>query len=74
MLKSLEHRGPDDKGTSIFKNCILGHTRLSIIDHETGQQPMSSYDNLFTITLNGEIYGFRKIKAQIKNYPFSDKF
>jgi asparagine synthase (glutamine-hydrolysing) len=70
MLNSLKHRGPDENGISIFNNCILGHVRLSIVDLETGSQPMSSYDNLSCITLNGEIYGYRNIKNTIESYPF----
>jgi asparagine synthase (glutamine-hydrolysing) len=70
MIKSMVHRGPDEIGISKFNNCILGHSRLSIIDFDTGQQPMSSYDNLTCITLNGEIYGFRDIKKNLGDYPF----
>ena len=40
MMEKLIHRGPDDHGIHLFRNCILGHTRLSIIDLVTGQKPM----------------------------------
>jgi asparagine synthase (glutamine-hydrolysing) len=70
MLKSMLHRGPDESGSTTFNNCILGHNRLAIIDLNTGQQPMSSYDNLNCITLNGEIYGYREIKKNFAGYPF----
>ena len=40
MSHSLRHRGPDDNRLHTFNNCILGHTRLSIIDPINGQQPM----------------------------------
>ncbi len=70
MVKSLRHRGPDGESTLSFKNCILGHTRLSIVDLVTGDQPMRSPNSNSAITFNGEIYGYKSIKAQLKNYPF----
>jgi len=70
MLKSIEHRGPDENGAYSYDNCVLGHVRLSIIDLETGQQPMLSYNKLNCITLNGEIYGYQKIRERLKDYPF----
>ncbi|PIS40039.1 MAG: asparagine synthetase B, partial [Candidatus Nealsonbacteria bacterium CG08_land_8_20_14_0_20_36_22] len=40
MTDSLSHRGPDAEGFYFFKDCGLGHRRLSIIDLKTGDQPM----------------------------------
>jgi len=70
MIKKLIHRGPDDCGLRMFRNCILGHTRLTIIDLVTGQQPMMSQHETRAVIFNGEIYGFKKIKAHLNTYPF----
>ena len=61
----LNHRGPDDKGIYYDLNRSLGlsHNRLSIIDNSlAGHQPMSSEDESFILSFNGEIYNFREIK------------
>ena len=43
MNNMLQHRGPDSKGSMSYKNLLLGHTRLSILDTSTkGNQPMSN--------------------------------
>lgn len=53
-----------------FRSCALGHTRLSIIDLETGRQPMVSAHSQCAISFNGEIYNFRDLKAGLAGYPF----
>ncbi|MEZ5543291.1 MAG: asparagine synthase (glutamine-hydrolyzing) [Pseudomonadota bacterium] len=70
MVAALNHRGPDGHGKLLFQNCGLGHTRLAIIDLATGQQPMPSSDRSVAVTFNGEIYGFRDIRRNLKEYPF----
>jgi asparagine synthase (glutamine-hydrolysing) len=70
MIGALRTRGPDDSGIRDFGGCILGHTRLSIVDLETGQQPMLSADSGTGITFNGEIYGYKSIRSGISGYPF----
>jgi asparagine synthase (glutamine-hydrolysing) len=71
MIKSLFHRGPDESGFYHFKNCSLGHARLSIIDLISGQQPMLSKNKKLAITFNGEIYGYRDLKElKLKDYSF----
>ena len=63
MRGVLAHRGPDDTGSTVadFKGEAgpgrvgLGHTRLSIIDLESGQQPLSNEDGSIWIVFNGEI-------------------
>jgi asparagine synthase (glutamine-hydrolysing) len=69
MISALRHRGPDDEGTDLFGNCILGHTRLSIVDLATGQQPMRDASGTCSIVFNGEIYGFQDLRRHI-DYPF----
>ena len=69
MLDSLGHRGPDDSGSHFFKGCALGHRRLSIVDLVTGRQPMVSAGA--GITFNGEIYGYKEIRAALTDYAFT---
>lgn len=62
MSKSLNHRGPDDRGFYVSENVILNHNRLSIIDlTKKGSQPMKSFDGRFVIIFNGEIYNYVEI-------------
>jgi len=70
MVKTLRHRGPDDLGCAAFDACVLGHTRLSIVDVSTGQQPMFSHARETCIVFNGEIYGYRELRAGLDGYPF----
>lgn len=70
MVQSLGKRGPDDKGVHIFDRCALGHTRLSIVDLETGRQPMISEAFAAGIVFNGEIYGYKSIRSALKDHPF----
>ena len=70
MVAALGHRGPDGSGSYSFPSCTLGHTHLAIIDLVTGDQPMLSQDRQVGITFNGEIYGYREIKASLKEHQF----
>ncbi|MBT0653030.1 asparagine synthase (glutamine-hydrolyzing) [Geomobilimonas luticola] len=70
MTDSLSHRGPDGSGIHFFDACALGHRRLSVVDLETGRQPMLSQVSSVGITFNGEIYGYREIRATLTDYPF----
>lgn len=69
-LETLKHRGPDQQGEFFDKNIYMGHRRLSILDlSENGRQPMLSND--IVITVNGEIYNFQELKAELqKKYIF----
>ena len=72
MNNMLHHRGPDLNGHMSFKNLLLGHTRLSIIDtSEKGSQPMSN-DGRFWIIYNGEVYNYLELREELinKNYKF----
>lgn len=73
-LKSLYHRGPDQQNywLSESKKIALGHTRLSIIDLTTGDQPISNSSNSHHIVANGEFYDFEIIRKQLqeKGYHF----
>jgi asparagine synthase (glutamine-hydrolysing) len=72
MLQSIAHRGPDDRGIYVDKNCIFGHVRLSIIDIENGKQPFISNDGNFILIFNGEIYNYLELKQILirKGYKF----
>ncbi len=69
MKPGILSRGPDGDDTYMADGCGLVHTRLSIIDVEGGKQPMSSNDNRYTITFNGEIYGYLEHRKNLY-YPF----
>ncbi len=75
MTKKLAHRGPDSIGFySNFESKIhFGHTRLAILDlKKSGNQPMNSFSNRFTIIFNGEIYNFLELKSIIDQYKKID--
>src|ERR1039457_3918819 len=67
MTRVLAHRGPDGEGGFSSEGVALGHRRLSIIDLETGQQPMTSADGRYTIVFNGEIYNFLELRRELES-------
>jgi asparagine synthase (glutamine-hydrolysing) len=71
MSDAMAHRGPDADGFYIKDEIALGHRRLSIIDLSvTANQPMFDPSGRFVLIFNGEIYNFREVKKQIRDYPF----
>lgn len=66
MAGALAHRGPDDEGFFDDEAVSLGFRRLSVIDLETGQQPIELEDGRAAIVLNGEIYNFRELRAELE--------
>ncbi|MBI5134438.1 MAG: asparagine synthase (glutamine-hydrolyzing) [Candidatus Taylorbacteria bacterium] len=66
MTRALSSRGPDDTGTFSFPNCVLGHTRLSIIDLGGGHQPMKDPQTGNAIVFNGEIFNYRELKEELE--------
>jgi asparagine synthase (glutamine-hydrolysing) len=67
MLKTLEHRGPNDQGIESWDEVILGHRRLSIFDlSSAGHQPMLAADGNIGIVFNGAIYNFRSLKKELQ--------
>src|SRR4026209_154731 len=64
-LDSLAHRGPDAGEDWVEGHVYLGHRRLSIIDLETGGQPMFSHDGRYGVIFNGEIYNFLELRDQL---------
>ena len=73
MTDAISHRGPDGEGHWIEGSIGFGHRRLSIIDlSPAGQQPMTSSDDRYVLTYNGEIYNFRELRMELerKGYRF----
>lgn len=71
MLDRIAHRGPDAEGMYRQSPVLLGHRRLSIIDlNETSNQPFISHDGRYVLVFNGEIYNYRELRAQLRDYPF----
>jgi len=66
MTDAMVHRGPDDVGYYTSNHIGLGMRRLSIIDLEKGQQPISNEDNTIWVVLNGEIYNYVEIRRDLK--------
>ena len=75
MARTLQHRGPDDEGYYTEAGIALGHRRLSIIDLDTGQQPIHNEDKTVYVIFNGEIYNFPEIKSELeeKGHKFYTK-
>lgn len=65
MLDLLEHRGPDDATSFIFEDYCFGHRRLSIVDLETGRQPIFNEDGTIGVIFNGEIYNHLELRAEL---------
>lgn len=65
MCRALTHRGPDDEGYFFSDMIGFGHRRLSIIDLNTGKQPISSEDQTIWVILNGEIYNYLKLRNKL---------
>lgn len=71
MSKKIRHRGPDWSGIYCGKSAILCHERLSIVDPESGRQPLFAPDNKQVLAVNGEIYNHRTIRqAYAEKYDF----
>ena len=66
LTTTMAHRGPDADGFFWGAGAALGHRRLSIIDLSTGDQPIYNEDRSKVVVLNGEIYNFRELRAQLE--------
>jgi len=73
-LESIYHRGPDSNGFYLNKkeDILLAHTRLSIIDIQSGKQPIVNKTHRITVSVNGEFYDYKRIKQDLekKGYVF----
>ncbi len=64
MSRRIRHRGPDWSGIYCGGSAILAHERLSIVDPESGKQPLFSPDKKQVLAVNGEIYNHREIRKR----------
>src|SRR5688572_24894578 len=76
MLRTIAHRGPDDRGMCCFgcagtgHQVFLGHQRLAIIDPAGAHQPMCDAAAGLALTFNGEIYNFRELRAELSRFGY----
>lgn len=66
MTDRIIHRGPDAEGFYVDDNIALGHRRLSIIDLNSGDQPIYNEDKSIVVVFNGEIYNFIELRDELK--------
>ncbi len=66
MCERMKHRGPDSEGLWLEKDVALGMRRLSIIDLHTGEQPVYNEDRSVVVVMNGELYNFREVRADLE--------
>ncbi|MGI8846494.1 MAG: asparagine synthase B [Thermoleophilaceae bacterium] len=74
MLDRITHRGPDDKGEAQVGDGWLGHTRLSIVDVQTGHQPLGTEDDRVWLVGNGEVYNHEHVRDGLdRDTPYATK-
>src|SRR5918996_3643864 len=66
MCERMTHRGPDSEGLMTGPGVALGMRRLAIIDLQSGEQPALSEDGQVSVILNGEIYNYRELRADLE--------
>jgi asparagine synthase (glutamine-hydrolysing) len=66
MCERQEHRGPDSRGIHRSNGVALGIQRLRVIDLQTGDQPIYNEDRSVAVVLNGEIYNFQELRADLE--------
>jgi asparagine synthase (glutamine-hydrolysing) len=66
MARALVHRGPDGGGVHRDGALGIGMRRLSIIDLDTGSQPIANEDGTVWVVFNGEIYNYRELRSELK--------
>src|SRR5688572_20908651 len=71
MSAALVHRGPDSHGLAVEGPAGLAARRLSIIDLDTGDQPIRNEDGSVVVVQNGEIYNYEKLRGELSGHEFS---
>jgi asparagine synthase (glutamine-hydrolysing) len=66
MSEAIVHRGPDHGAVVSYGRCVLGYRRLSIIDLQTGDQPVESEQGGVAAVFNGELYNFRELRRELR--------
>src|SRR5580692_8157100 len=67
MNRRIVHRGPDDAGFYLSGNIGIAMRRLSIIDVQSGHQPVMNEDNSVFIVFNGEVYNHQELRQRLEN-------
>lgn len=70
MSQKIRHRGPDWSGIYTGPSAILCHERLSIVDPESGRQPLFAPDKKQVLAVNGEIYNHTAIRQATSDYQY----
>ena len=70
MSQKIRHRGPDWSGIYTGPSAILCHERLSIVDPESGRQPIFAPDKIQVLAVNGEIYNHTSIRQSTSDYQY----
>lgn len=65
MCDRIRHRGPDDDGYHVDGGCGIAMRRLSIIDLNTGHQPISNEDGTVWVVFNGEVYNYHELRDRL---------
>ncbi|MBL3527245.1 MAG: asparagine synthase (glutamine-hydrolyzing) [gamma proteobacterium endosymbiont of Lamellibrachia anaximandri] len=65
MISQITHRGPDDEGYFFDSGICLGHARLSIIDLDSGHQPIANEDKSVHVVFNGEIFNYIELRSDL---------
>ena len=65
MSAKIRHRGPDWSGIYCGEHAVLAHERLSIVDPQSGGQPLYSPDGRLVLAVNGEIYNHRELRREL---------
>ena len=75
MTDTIVHRGPDSSGFIVTPDAGIGFRRLSIIDLQTGNQPLPNEDGSLVLTCNGEIYNYPALRSELlrKGHVFRTK-
>src|SRR5579859_1231275 len=68
MCDALYHRGPDDHGYYRSEDIVMGMRRLSIIDLNTGRQPIGNERGSVWVVFNGEIYNYKELRAELQAF------
>jgi len=73
MCYAMRHRGPSSRGTYVADGVAIGMQRLAIIDIAGGDQPMFNEDGSIAVVMNGEIYNFQALRAELagRGHTFS---
>ena len=68
----MRHRGPDWSGIHVCEGAVLAHERLTIVDVNTGAQPLLSPDGKQSLAVNGEIYNHKQLRKSLEQpYEFA---